>query len=66
MKLNFTETGWNDYLYWENQDKKTLKQINKLIADISRSGYDGIGKYILTCANLCANEYNKTEGYQCF
>ena len=44
MKICFTETGWNDYLYWEIQDKKTLKQINKLIADIERNGYDGIGK----------------------
>jgi len=44
MKINFTETGWGDYLYWEGQDKKTLKQINKLIADIERNGYDGIGK----------------------
>jgi toxin YoeB len=44
MKINFTETGWKDYLYWEAQDKKTLKQINKLIADIERNGLDGIGK----------------------
>ena len=44
MKVNFTETGWSDYLYWEGQDKKTLRQINKLIADIERNGYDGIGK----------------------
>ena len=44
MKINFTETGWEDYVYWESQDKKTLKQINKLITDIERNGYDGIGK----------------------
>ena len=44
MKINFTETGWNDYTYWETQDKKTLKQINKLITDIERNGNDGIGK----------------------
>ena len=44
MKINFTETGWRDYIFWENQDKKTLKQINKLIADIERNGNDGIGK----------------------
>ena len=44
MKINFTETGWKDYVYWGSQDKKTLKQINKLIADIERNGYDGIGK----------------------
>ena len=44
MKINFTETGWEDYLYWENQDKRVMKQINKLIVDIKRNGYDGIGK----------------------
>ena len=44
MKINFTETGWKDYLYWEEQDKRVLKQINKLITDIERNGYDGIGK----------------------
>ena len=44
MNICFTEIGWKDYQYWENQDKKTLKQINKLIADIERNGYDGIGK----------------------
>ena len=44
MKINFTETGWSDYLYWELQDKKTLKRINNLIEDIERNGHDGIGK----------------------
>ena len=44
MKIDFTETGWNDYVYWQGQDKKTLKQINKLITDITRNKYDGIGK----------------------
>jgi len=44
VKINFTETGWRDYVYWEWQDKKTLKQINKLIEDIERNGYSGIGK----------------------
>ena len=44
MTVNFTETGWKDYVYWESQDKKTLKQINKLISDIERNGNDGIGK----------------------
>lgn len=44
MKINFTETGWDDYLSWESYDKKTLKHINKLIADITRNGNDGIGK----------------------
>jgi len=44
MKISFTETGWRDYVYWETQDKKTLKQINKLIADMGRCSYGGLGK----------------------
>ena len=38
------DTAWADYLYWQTQDKKTLKKINKLIQDIERNGYNGIGK----------------------
>jgi len=44
MRIDFTESSWQDYLYWQAQDKKTLKQINRIIADIARNGYDGIGK----------------------
>ena len=44
MTINFTETGWKDYLYWVEQDRKTIRRINKLIADIERNGNDGIGK----------------------
>ena len=43
MRLIFQERGWEDYLYWQTQDKKTLKKINKLIDDIERNGNDGIG-----------------------
>ena len=43
-KLAWTEAAWTDYLYWQGQDKKTLKRINKLIADILRSPFEGIGK----------------------
>jgi len=38
------DTSWEDYLYWQTQDKKTLKRINKLLQDIERNGYNGIGK----------------------
>ncbi len=38
------EEAWEDYLYWQTQDKKTLKRINQLIKDIDRNGYEGIGK----------------------
>ena len=36
--------AWEDYLYWQSQDKKTLKRINQLLKDIDRNGYTGIGK----------------------
>lgn len=35
--------AWNDYIYWQAQDKKTLKRINLLIKDISRAPFEGIG-----------------------
>lgn len=44
MKKIWFKEAWNDYLYWQTQDKKTLKKINLLIKDIERNGYEGIGK----------------------
>jgi toxin YoeB len=38
------DEAWDSYLYWQTQDKKTIKRINKLIQDIERNGYNGIGK----------------------
>ncbi|MDE6599417.1 MAG: Txe/YoeB family addiction module toxin [Oscillospiraceae bacterium] len=38
------ELAWEEYCYWQNQDKKTLKRINLLIKDIQRNTTDGIGK----------------------
>jgi len=38
------DLAWNDYVHWQTQDKKTLKKINKLLLDIERNGYNGIGK----------------------
>lgn len=43
-KLAWTDEAWKDYLYWQTQDKKTLKRINKLIADVKRDPFQGIGK----------------------
>ncbi len=42
--LSFMSEAWQDYLYWQTQDKRTLKRINQLLQDIIRNGYDGIGK----------------------
>lgn len=36
--------AWNDYIYWQTQDRKTLKRINLLIKDISRTPFEGLGK----------------------
>ena len=44
MRKIWSDEAWEDYLYWQAQDKKTLKRINKLIKDIERNGYNGIGK----------------------
>ena len=43
-KIAFTDKAWEDYCYWQIQDKKTLKRINLLLEDIIRNGYIGIGK----------------------
>ena len=43
-KLTFTLYAWGDYLYWQTQDKKTLKRINLLLKDIDRNVSEGIGK----------------------
>lgn len=43
--LLFTDNGWEDYLYWQKEDKKKLKRINSLIEDVRRNGnLNGIGK----------------------
>ncbi len=44
MKKLWHDQAWEDYLYWQMQDKKTLKRINRILEDISRNGYDCIGK----------------------
>lgn len=42
--LSWTDEAWSGYLYWQTQDKKTLKRINKLIVDVKHSPFEGIGK----------------------
>ena len=44
MNKLWQDGAWEDYLYWQTQDRKTLKRINLLLQDISRNGYEGIGK----------------------
>jgi len=50
-KIRFDE-AWEDYLYWQMQDKKTLKCINVLLKDIERGNFDGIGKPELLKENM--------------
>ena len=44
MNKAFTDIGWEDYLYWQTKDRKTLLKINTLLKDIERNGNEGIGK----------------------
>lgn len=43
-KLAWTDEAWKDYIYWQSQDKKTLKRINKLIEETKKLPFEGIGK----------------------
>lgn len=44
MRILFSERAWEDYLWWQQQDRKTLKRVNQLIRDVERNGNEGIGK----------------------
>ena len=44
MNKLWSDNGWEDYLYWQTQDRKTLKRINELIRDIERDTFNGKGK----------------------
>ena len=44
MKKIWSDKAWDDYLYWQTQDKKTLKRVNQLVKDIERNNFEGIGK----------------------
>lgn len=44
MQITFSKAAWDDYLYWQEQDKSMLKKINKLIMETLRQPFTGIGK----------------------
>ena len=44
MRIVFTPHGWEDYVHWQTADRAILKRINRLIEDISRDAFVGIGK----------------------
>lgn len=44
MNKIWFDKAWDDYLYWQSQDRKTLKRINQLVRDVERNPFNGIGK----------------------
>lgn len=44
MRIVFTPNGWHDYIYWQSADRATLKRVNRLIDDVLRDPFEGIGK----------------------
>ena len=44
MIKTWSDEAWEDYVYWQTQDRKTLRRINQLLLDIDRNGHKGIGK----------------------
>ncbi len=44
MKLIFSDDAWDDYLYWQNNDRKIVERINKLIQEVRREPFSGLGK----------------------
>lgn len=44
MNISWTDKSWNEYLYWQTEDKKVLKKINSLVKDIKRDAFNGLGK----------------------
>ncbi|MFC5911795.1 Txe/YoeB family addiction module toxin [Streptacidiphilus monticola] len=44
MNISFTPEGWEDYVWWQANDRRLLKRINQLLADVVRNGNEGIGK----------------------
>lgn len=44
MRKLWLDEAWEEYLYWQKQDKKILKKFNRLLTDIDRNGYQSTGK----------------------
>ncbi|HTI17372.1 MAG TPA: Txe/YoeB family addiction module toxin [Trinickia sp.] len=52
LNIMWTAEAWDDYVYWQGQDKKTLRRINQLVKDVQRAPFEGIGKPEPLKANL--------------
>jgi toxin YoeB len=44
VKLIFAEAAWEDYLYWQKQDRKMVERINRLVREVTREPFTGVGK----------------------
>ena len=44
MKLTFSDEAWEDYLYWQKQDKRMVERINKWVKEVQREAFSGVGK----------------------
>ncbi len=62
MNKVFTDNGCQDYVYWQTEDRKTLKKINRLLDDISRNGNSGIGKPEPLVGNLSGFWSRRIDG----
>jgi toxin YoeB len=52
LNVMWTAEAWDDYVYWQGQDKKRLRRINQLIKDMQRTPFEGIGKPVPLKENL--------------
>ena len=62
MKKIWSDKAWDDYLYWQTQDKKTLKRVNQLVKDIERNNFEGIGKPEALKGNLSGFWSRRIDG----
>lgn len=62
MNKAWQDDAWDDYLYWQTQDKKTLKRINLILKDIDRNGYEGLGKPEPLSGNLAGYWSRRIDG----
>jgi toxin YoeB len=63
MNKSWDDEAWNDYLYWQTQDKKTVKKINAILKDIDRNGNVGIGKPEPLSGNLSGYWSRRIDDY---
>ncbi len=60
--LSWTKESWADYIYWQGQDRKTLRRVNRLIADTRRCPFEGVGKPEPLKANLSGFWSRRIDG----